>query len=417
MCWNQNGSCANVGFSDVAVFLRKSTFPARENSFLKLSEKLNRFSNIWILSRAGNKQEIGKELVQNEFFAWMHNHDFEFSRTKIRLVSLEPPSLAADQPDAIFEVLLPERVERYVVEFKSQNHPQAIRGAIDQARFYAKRLGLHPMIIVPYLSPDSLTELDEAQVSGIDLNGNGLIVASGVRLFSTGQPNRFKDSGPLQNAYDGDSSVVARCFLLRKEYDSLSELHEFANERLNRGVPNLSIGTVSKAVKLLAKDLVIHRQAQSLKLVDARSLLRNLRRGYRPPKGFSLEGRSPLSRDEIWNKLSGNAPDMQLRYVATGIASSSHYGVLFGVDKMSLYVNMASATGQLLELREGRAFSNVELIETGKNFPYFDARTSGKEVWASPIQTWLELSDSGPREQEASDSLEESLRQGRGSEL
>jgi hypothetical protein len=48
-------------------------------------------------------------------------------------------------------------------------------------------------------------------------------------------------------------------------------------------------------------------------------------------------------------------------------------------------------------------------VETTRNLVYFDLRADGNALWASPIQTWLELTHGGPREREAAEGLERRL--------
>jgi hypothetical protein len=56
-----------------------------------------------------------------------------------------------------------------------------------------------------------------------------------------------------------------------------------------------------------------------------------------------------------------------------------------------------------------RLFPNVELVEDSSPVPYFDTRSEGPERWASPVQTWLELSLGEPRERVAALQLRSKL--------
>ena len=115
------------------------------------------------------------------------------------------------------------------------------------------------------------------------------------------------------------------------------------------------------------------------------------------------------------NSVIGN--EDASRYVATGLGSAARYQVLSGPDKLSLYVSDLDAAADAIGMRETRVFPNIELIENQEDLTYFDARRREDGVWASPIQTWLELATGGPREREAAKLLRAALAQGRGEEL
>jgi hypothetical protein len=70
-----------------------------------------------------------------------------------------------------------------------------------------------------------------------------------------------------------------------------------------------------------------------------------------------------------------------------------------------MYVDNLAAASELLSVTEGRAFANIELIETRRNLAFFDCREDGAIRWASAIQTWLELAQGGAREWEAAQDL------------
>jgi hypothetical protein len=96
-------------------------------------------------------------------------------------------------------------------------------------------------------------------------------------------------------------------------------------------------------------------------------------------------------------------------YVGTGTASASYYGLISGLDRQQLYVESLSQASDLLMLKPTRLFPTVELIEEKSPVPYFNACNDGSQRWASPIQTWLELSAGDPREQIAAQQLRSNL--------
>jgi hypothetical protein len=320
-------------------------------------------------------------------------------------------------PDAIVDITWQNEVSRFVVEHKSQSTPKALVAAIDQAQRLSKILNLRPLVIVPFLPERSLRLLESEGVSGLDLAGNGVILGAKFAVRRSGQPNPFREAIPIRNIFWGTSSLIARCFLLRSQFDSLSDLRMYALSRMDASrqvrTPILTKGTVSKVVQALDEEMIISRASKGLQLANADALLERLRINYRQPSGPRVLGKMPHTVTNAWDKVSLSPT----RFAATGDYSAAHYHLLSSQDKLTLYVDRLDAAARGLDITEGPLFPNVELIEEKSDQFYFDARRSGNAVWASPIQTWVELANSGPREREAAGQLEEILRKGEGEKV
>lgn len=333
---------------------------------------------------------------------------FELAPAQLRLITRLPGTRDMGI-DALVEVAWGTFRETFAVQVKTVSQPGVLRRAADQVARVSESMQATPMVFVPYLSEDSLRELESQNVSGIDLGGNAVILGSAFRVWRSGEPNRFRESRTLQNPYRGDSSVFTRCFLLKPRFESLTGLREFALARSqpDQGiqVKPLQLGTASKVVQALADDLVIARDKDVIFLLDAKRLLANLERRYQRLDTHSLIGKTPLNKDEVWMRLGEWQRETKGRFVATGIGSASKYGVLFGDDLVRIYVDDLRSASGALQVVESKVFPNIELIEERKGFVYFDAQREGEAQWASPIQTWLELVQAGPREQEAAASL------------
>ena len=181
------------------------------------------------------------------------------------LLPLQRESLLTDQEelagaDAMLTACLRgDPLERFLflVEVKSKSTPQVVQSAIQQIKFCTKKKNdpeMHPMIVVPYLSEERLKELEEAQVSGLDLCGNGIVtIPRRMLIYRTGHKNRYPESRALSNPYRGRSSMVARAFLMQSEYETLGELYE----AIQTSGTNLSLSQVSKAVKALEDELIV----------------------------------------------------------------------------------------------------------------------------------------------------------------
>ncbi len=322
---------------------------------------------------------------------------------------------AAKAVDGVLDVVWREGRWAFAFVYQASSTPKSLELAMMQAKAYSQNLNDPPLVILPFLPEKSLLALDAEGLSGVDLCGNGVLRAPGLSVWQSGHENRFKEPAPLRNVFKGNSSILARCFLLRPEFASMMELQAFALKRVMQieDSPLLSKGTVSKVVKCLEEEKIIVRSQQGLRLAAAPLLLEQLRANDQKSRGRRIEGKTALPSEEIWRRLGESG----LRHGATGDASAGRYHVLSGVDKTSLYVSDVDAASRLLDVTPGRAFSNIELREADSDLFYFDLRFEGGIRWASPIQTWLELSHAGPREREAARHLEAFLLSGKAEAL
>ncbi|MBM3496222.1 MAG: hypothetical protein FJX72_18160, partial [Armatimonadetes bacterium] len=329
------------------------------------------------------------------FEEWIASGAIPLGGTVISVEKGEATAPGRPQPTAVVTAVWGDGRATFAAEFRAQSNPGSVDVAILQARRTAEETGLAPMVIVPYLSEERLLELERQGVSGLDLSGNGLLLAEGFRVWQSGRPNLFRDSGPIRNPMAGDSSVFVRCFLLQREFASLTGLRDFAASKAllpadGPGSP-LRLGTASKVVKRLRDDRLVKKVGLSLRLDDARGLLTALRDAHRPETGRRrITGRSRLGPEAIRQKLASARAETGLRWAPTGLSSAAFHGALFGIEHLSLYVDDAGAAADTLDIEEGRAFANVTLIETSRHLVYFDLRPDGDALWASPIQTWLE---------------------------
>lgn len=294
--------------------------------------------------------------------------------------------------DGIAEAAWGDQRFLFAVEAKRQSTPKAIQQSASKVEEAARRLGLEPLLLTPYLSETQLRYLESRQVSGLDLCGNGVVIVPGKLLvFRTGNANRFPNSQPIRNVYRGTSSLVARCFLLRSEYASAQELLEEIKARGGE----VTLPTVSKVCSTLEEDLMIARERQGratrLRLLQPDKLLDQLAAEWEPisPRRVFVGkwiGTSKAWRDALteWSKKPNN------RVLATGETSTNAYATMAREPVDRFYCtqvgDLVRSLGELLQ--ETKRFPNVELIETDEPAAYFDPRS---DLTASPLQTYLEL--------------------------
>lgn len=378
---------------------------------------------------------------ENEIIGRIRRGEFQFPPADLRLLS-NPTAAPPERTfgDGILEVTWGNKSAAFLLDVKATATPRMIEEAATALKTAAESLGLKPMLICPYLSEDRLVSLEKQMVSALDLNGNGIILTEDMRLWTAGRPNQFKALGPKRNPYRGDSSVFTRALLLKSKFDSLGAFREFAVSKLSslgsqEQVNGLTMSTASRVIDALNEDYVIETQkrptgavlgkssatvvrfaiksTRSFTVVDKTRLLEQLSKNFRPSEGHRILGRTELAEQEIWTRLADHGNPLGLRFVATGIASAGRYKVLSGVYTLSVYVTNLELAQEIIPIKAGKAFSNLEFIEEQSPTVYFDARKADGQLWSSPIQCWLELANAGPREQEASQELMSILRSGK----
>jgi hypothetical protein len=297
---------------------------------------------------------------------------------------------------------------KFVVEFKSQSAPSYLAGAIEQVRAYsAARPDLLPLVIVPYLGPKSLERLIAAGVSGLDLCGNGVINVPGQWfVFRTGEKNKFPNSQPIKNIYRGTSSIVARVFLLRPSYNSVSQVLEEIIKRKGE----VTLSTVSKVLRGLQEDLLISRNGD-IRLLQTDRLLEQLQNNYRRP---STKARLQGKVDDLQRLITTASEVASANNALIVRRSQSPYVILPSSNEMtSLYVSSTAPFLKEFNFEETSRFPNVEFLETDDPAVYFDRRETGRLPFISPLQAYLELSKGGKREQEAAEPLRADILAGR----
>ena len=245
-----------------------------------------------------------------------------------------------------------------------------------------------------------LDDLEARSVSGIDLCGNGVVIVPGEwYVRRTGQPNPFRAEGVIKNVYRRSSSVVARLFLARPEFDSVQD----ALEELRRRGGRVTLPTVSKVCRRLEDDLIIERKGEGdqapahpageaprparRQLLAARATKRLTGKLHRD-RAARVPGRAPQVGRAVGNQVyadRGESAGAMEPWRETGLRS-------IVLHRRSRAVR---AFGDRFQRSE--RFATVSLLEIPDEEVYFDRRD---DLTASPVQTFLELLSGDKRDQE-----------------
>ena len=312
--------------------------------------------------------------------------------------------------DAAIEASWGKRRARFAVECKSLSTPKAFQAGLNMLKTSSLPKGLGPLLFVPFLSERQLEELEREEISGLDLCGNGVVVApEGFAVLRTGGKNRFVTSAPIKNIYRKNSSMVGRVFLARAGFESVQDVCAEINLR-NMLVKSgdkrpMTLPTVSKALKTLEEDLIIAR-GKTIRLLQPDSLLEKLRDNYVQPNikervRLKIAGEAGTIAELLLKKSKA----LGLPLVASGTSSVGQYAVMQRGDLLSVYCPRPEILLERVSGSPRDRFPNLEIIVTEDETVYFDARRGEGFWWASPVQVYLELMAGDKRDRETAEQV------------
>ncbi|NLE38701.1 MAG: hypothetical protein GX621_11810 [Pirellulaceae bacterium] len=332
----------------------------------------------------------------------------EVALPPLRLKIVEPGP--ADGWDALVVASWRDQQAKFAVECRAQSTPKGFAEALRWCRSTPLPPDTLPMVLLPHLRESQLRELERNGMSGVDLCGNGLVLAPGrFSVFRTGAPNQFPTYAPIKNIYRKNTSMVARVFLAMPFFESVREIRETVNARdllaaCSTKTP-MGLGTVSKALKVLEEDQIVDR-SQGVRLIQPEKLIEALNDNYNGP------GKEPRVRLKVeggkanrMKLLREAAEAASLPVAATGLASVARYAVMQREDVLSVYCPRVADLRERLPGKETDQFANVELIESDQQPLYFDTREEDGFRWASPVQTYLELMSGDKRDRETAEQV------------
>lgn len=328
----------------------------------------------------------------------------------LRFEALKISPAASDSWNVMIEAIWNGERCKFAAECRSLSTPKSFDEALRMARTAQLQNGCQPMVVMPYLRDSQLAVLEEQGISGIDLCGNGVvIVPNRFRVYRTGGKNQFPSYAPIKNVYRKNTSMVGRCLIAKPMYAEVQQLRDEVNAGnilvTRWGQTAMSLSTVSKALKGMDDDLITDRQ-NGVSLLQADKLLDRLSESYDPPSiTRQVRMKIDCDRKELLRLIRENSDMAKVPVVATGLTSVSRYAIMQRDDILSVYCPRAAALLEQLPGKEDDRFPNFELLETEEQPVYFDARADDGFLWASPLQTWLELIAGDKRDRETAEQV------------
>ena len=292
----------------------------------------------------------------------------------------------------------------FAAEVKGSLTPRTLRHALqDGGKVAGEKVERLRMIIAPYLSPDALAILANAEVSGVDLSGNGVVVVPGEWfIFRTGEKNRYPASARIKSVYRGTSSLVARVFLSCPEFARFTDIPE----EIRRRGGSVTAPTVSKVLRQLEEDLVVERVGPRFRLLDADRLLGRLVENHRTRITSKVRGTFTDPSDTP-STLRSRAESTDTKLVRRD--EHIYVNAPRGDDVMTYYTQSIARVLHGSSFVEEPRFGDVELLQTSQQEVFFDARENSGWLCCSPLQIYLELANGGKREREIAESMRADL--------
>ena len=313
--------------------------------------------------------------------------------------------------DGLMRVHHGEAAWLLVIEVKAHSAPRFVRSAVYELESCVARITqdpayaaepVVPMLVCPYLSPESRAICRDHDVAYLDLEGNARLVFNGVYIERSVPTKPKSETRTLRSVFTPKASAILRALL--REPDRPWLVTDLAASA------KASLGHVSNVCKALLEREWVDRRHDGIVLTQPDALIRTWRKNYRRPKSDRFDAYTHIHGrqfDDLARKAL-NAQRGSPRAVYA-LASAAQWIAPFSRDATrSFYTDAASARilRQTLELRPGGSGPNVVVYAIADESIFDDAIEPLPGLFCtSPIVTYLDLWCGNDREREAADHL------------
>ncbi|RDV37687.1 hypothetical protein DV096_11225 [Bradymonadaceae bacterium TMQ3] len=340
-----------------------------------------------------------KQILQD---TWSNSRDM-YAPLRVEDFTFEPTIAGESTADVVFTLQWRGRTLSFMGELKSSATPRSMMQAMERTQYPGggESPETLPALLLPYLSPGIVEQLERADVSAFDLNGNFFIQSPDFVAIRVDRPNAYPTSRDIKKIYTYNSSIVGR-FLLRKNrtFEQVNEIYESIQE-LGGGI---SLSTLSKVLKGLADDILIEKEFGAIRVLQAQELMQNLIDGYRPPR-VREEWKLKLPDDISAQRKIFNMALGEEGWMWSGESSAPAYVATTSPALGKVFTPKHLSTNNPLQEFESQRFYNVILQQTDDAYVYFDRR----DKLASPIESCLALSQLDKRERQIAGQIKYSI--------
>ncbi len=297
-----------------------------------------------------------------------------------------------------------------IIEMKSNGAPQFVRSAIYQLNSYVAHSlqfrhaddsrRLIPMVVSPYLSPESRAICKAHNVAYLDLFGNAHLTFDSVYIDRAVAGKPKSETRALRSIFTPKAGAILRV-MLRDPGRAwrVANLAETANT---------SLGHVSNVRKALFEREWIKQQDDGGVLAKPDALLKTWRENYRRPSGHRITGYTHLHGEQLEKRLLGalNSYPQNPRAIYS-FHSAAQWIAPYGRD--GTYNFYSDETGvqtltEALRLASVAKGSNVVIRVLKDESLFDDAIEPRPDIFCtSPIVTYFDLWNGNDRDREAAE--------------
>ena len=297
-----------------------------------------------------------------------------------------------------------------IIEVKPNGAPRFVRSAIYHLRDYVAHVDqsnradagqrLIPMLVSPYLSPESRAICTDHNVAYLDLFGNAHLAFDGVYIDRAVADKPKAESRALRSIFNPKAAAILRVIL--REPDRAWRVTDLAEKA------NASLGHVSNVRRALLEREWIEKRADGVVLIQPDALLKTWSENYRRPSGHRITGYTHLHGKQLNDQLSRALnPHPQRPRAIYSLHSAAQWFAPFGRDGThTFYADESGAQflQETLKLTPVTKGANVVLHIPNDESLFDDAIEPAPGIFCtSPIITYLDLWNGNDRDREAAE--------------
>lgn len=315
----------------------------------------------------------------------------------------EQAKLTPRGADAVFRV----DDQRFIVEVKSNARSASVARAIVQLQEARKRLpDAAPLLVIPFMGETGAEICQREGVNWIDLRGNATIDTDAFRIYVRGKDDVVLKAEPSSssavNPFGSMASRVVHTMLLEPR-------HTWKRAQIE-AVTGLDKGYVSKIVAALLDGGYVEEvkagRTRELRVREPLVMLDAWRERYKRPdiKAYGLVAArtGTEAMQKVEDVLSKTSHDRAF----TGLAAAARYSGFGAFRRVDVYVQglLSNDVSSALNVGVEQRGRNVVLYGNFLNANIGRQSKDGLPL-ASPILTYLDVSNTGERSEEAAEEM------------
>lgn len=295
---------------------------------------------------------------------------------------------------------------RLACEVKGQLQPRQARVAALEIKDYVARLdepNAYPVLLAPYISPESAGICQQAGVGYVDFSGNCHLTFGHIFIERSGGVNPKAEKRGLRSLFSPKAARILRC-MLRDSPHRVWRVKEFEKEA------GVSLGQISNVRKALLEREWAEARSDGLILRRADALLDVWRGVYEKRR---------IKRNRYYTMLRGAALEQQIK-AALNAAGRGEHALLASFSAAHWQAPFARYPTQVFyadEVGESilQQWLQLEPVTKGENVIiecpadegiFADRDEAAPGIWCTGLaQTYLDLYSAGERGLEAAEHL------------